>query len=243
MVMAMTDEAKELYPKLFEDQEVSGTHMKMQQYHVSSTDSTWSDVVLTGVLRLQKEEDAPKKDVDDIEAAIAAENQEEKDEKAAIFAYIRTDVKGLIFVETKGEGMDPIAMVQGFIKRVHETGHSKTKYAVRMQPIVATCYAGYDDICKTIKPVSCHSLTHKLLVFFQPLLLSLFSPSRFLIGSSLREREREREEREREEREREKEREKDEESGRRGEREKERDRDRDRDGGKQWNGEGGEENA
>ena len=158
--MAMTDEAKELYPKLFEDKEVSGTHMKMQQCHVSSTDSTWSDVVLTGVLRLQKEEDAPKKDVDDIEAAIAAENQEEKDEKAAIFAYIRTDVKGLIFVETKGEGMDPIAMVQGFIKRVHETGHSKTKYAVRMQPIVATCYAGYDDICKTIKPVSCHSLTH-----------------------------------------------------------------------------------
>jgi hypothetical protein len=134
---------------------------------------------LTDVLRLQKEEDAPKKDVDDIEAAIAAENQEEKDEKAAIFAYIRTEVKGLIFVETKGEGMDPIAMVQGFIKKVHETGHSKTKYAVRMQPIVATCYAGYDDICKTIKPVSCHSLTN--LWYFRPLFpVSSFG---FLIGS------------------------------------------------------------
>jgi hypothetical protein len=45
MVMAMTDEAKELYPKLFEDKEVSSTHMKTQQCHVSSADSTWGDVV------------------------------------------------------------------------------------------------------------------------------------------------------------------------------------------------------
>lgn len=91
--------------------------------------------------------------MDDIEKAIAQENAEEKEEKAAIFAYIRTDVKGLIFVETKGEGMDPKVMVEGLVRRVQETGHSKTKYAVRMQPVLATCYAGADEIVKACQPV------------------------------------------------------------------------------------------
>ena len=84
-VLALTDEAQDMYPELFAKEE---------------------------------EEDKAAGNIDDIEKAIEQEKKDAQKERDSVFAYIRTEVKGLIFVETKGAGMDPIAMVQGFIKKV-----------------------------------------------------------------------------------------------------------------------------
>lgn len=49
--------------------------------------------------------------------------------------------------------MDPVDVCADCLKEVRDTGRTKTKYLVRATPVLATCYAKYDDILKATKPI------------------------------------------------------------------------------------------
>ena len=61
--------------------------------------------------------------------------------------------KGLLFVEFHNDKMDPVDVCADCLKEVRDTGRTKTKYLVRATPVLATCYAKYEDILKATKPI------------------------------------------------------------------------------------------
>ncbi|EKX50890.1 hypothetical protein GUITHDRAFT_161739 [Guillardia theta CCMP2712] len=99
---------------------------------------------------LQKQE-APASGPRDIEKEIAAEAAREK--KDSLFSTIKTDVKGLVFVEFQNKEMNPLEICLDFLNEVKQQNHSKTKYAVRITPVLATCYASEECILKAVQPL------------------------------------------------------------------------------------------
>eukprot|EP00286_Rhodomonas_abbreviata_P029744 CAMPEP_0181314620 /NCGR_PEP_ID=MMETSP1101-20121128/14920_1 /TAXON_ID=46948 /ORGANISM="Rhodomonas abbreviata, Strain Caron Lab Isolate" /LENGTH=285 /DNA_ID=CAMNT_0023421735 /DNA_START=15 /DNA_END=868 /DNA_ORIENTATION=- len=99
----------------------------------------------------EEESEAGSGGVVDPEKAIAAEAKRAKEDRH--FYCVNTGVKGLVFVEFTHETMDPVALCTAIVQNVKETGHTKTKYAVRMTPVVAGSYASIEAICKAVQPV------------------------------------------------------------------------------------------
>lgn len=87
----------------------------------------------------------------DVEAAIAAEAAKEKEERH--FQSVNTGVKGLVFIEFTHTQMSPLDLCSDVVKQVKATGHTKTKYAVRMTPVLASSYASIDNISKAVEPL------------------------------------------------------------------------------------------
>jgi tRNA acetyltransferase TAN1 len=108
---------------------------------------------------LFKDDDAEEKPGDtaavtNVEDAIAAEAAKEKASvQQGPFGMIETKTKGLLFIEFHNETMDPVEICADCLKEVRDTGRTKTKYLVRLTPVLATCYAKYDDIAKAVQPV------------------------------------------------------------------------------------------
>ena len=117
-------------------------------------------------------------EVTNVEDAIAAEASKEKEKvQEGPFGLIDTKVtlclpcllcklckantdctavvktKGLLFVEFHDQKMDPVDVCADCLKEVRDTGRTKTKYLVRATPVLATCYAKYEDILKATKPL------------------------------------------------------------------------------------------
>ena len=92
--------------------------------------------------------------VTNVEDAIAAEAAKEKAKvQQGPFGMIETKTKGLLFIEFHNEKMDPVDVCADCLKEVRDTGRTKTKYLVRLTPVLATCYAKYEDIAKAVQPL------------------------------------------------------------------------------------------
>jgi len=92
--------------------------------------------------------------VTNVEDAIAAEAAKEKDKvQEGPFSMIETKTKGLLFIEFHNEKMDPVEICADCLKEVRDTGRTKTKYLVRLTPVLATSYAKYEDIAKAMQPI------------------------------------------------------------------------------------------
>ena len=92
--------------------------------------------------------------VTNVEDAIAAEAAKEKASvQQGPFGMIETKTKGLLFIEFHNEKMNPVEICADCLKEVRDTGRTKTKYLVRMTPVLATCYAKYEEIKKAVQPI------------------------------------------------------------------------------------------
>ncbi len=104
-----------------------------------------------------KDDDDDEESVDvvtNVEDAIAAEAAKEKEKiQKGPFGMIDTKTKGLLFIEFHNEKMDPVEICTDCLKEVRDTGRTKTKYLVRMTPVLSTSYAKYEDIIKAAQPL------------------------------------------------------------------------------------------
>lgn len=123
----------------------------------------WSMLPMYGMLNLnsyvylQAQEEAEcsgHSDGDDIEKNIAREVQTLKDNKAAgqhRFQNSQTGTKNCIFIKTTLD--DPAALAHAIFIDLLQTKLQKSRYALRLLPVVGTCKANLKDLTELAKDV------------------------------------------------------------------------------------------
>lgn len=89
-----------------------------------------------------------------MEKAIADEAAKEKE--VGPFSFIRTDVKGLIFVEIRIAEICPMLLCEDYIRKVAASRQAKTKYAVRLTPVSLSHHENSYDEIKSVCATSTH---------------------------------------------------------------------------------------